>query len=294
MPSRDNIFIYVADALRADYWPDLPGTTVETACQGSYTYRNFPTMLSGAFPERHRGEFHRFFGGQGDPGIEIPSLLDLDQRGYDVSLLDHPNDPLYTVFNYPPRTPLADLTEPFVAVYRQMATHTVYGRNWESHGGAFKREGQAAKVYDDGLDQDGYTDRIEAGELDHREEYAKGVSHAVDRFEAFVDELADRGVLEGTQVVFTADHGECFADGEDPPCPGRRFHAKQCRHVMEVRTTFYGEDRDVEGPIRSVDLPGLLVEDWPTIQRDLTVRTEPHHRPDPTETEERLQALGYL
>jgi len=138
VPITKNLVILMADALRRDYFPKLPGTTVETIAQGTNTPTNLPAILCGVLPSQHGVYFFQ----QAMPGAgvrrdgrqkmacQVPSIFDLEQLGYDVSYFDHPHDPMYKVLNNPPRKELKKLKEPFIYVERETATHVIYGRNW--------------------------------------------------------------------------------------------------------------------------------------------------------------------
>jgi len=133
-----NLVILMADALRADYWPDLEGTTVETIAQGTNTPTNFTAILSGVGPEKHGVKFFtmaREGYREGNPQkqrCKVPTILDLNQNGYDTSYFDHPDDPCYLIFNHPPRKKLEDLKEPFVYVERETATHVISEKTGDS------------------------------------------------------------------------------------------------------------------------------------------------------------------
>lgn len=86
-----NLVILMADALRADYWPDLEGTTVKTIAQGTNTPTNFTAILSGVGPQVHGVKFFtmaREGYREGNPQrqrCKVPTVLDLNQNGYDTS-----------------------------------------------------------------------------------------------------------------------------------------------------------------------------------------------------------------
>jgi len=91
---------------------------------------------------------------------------------------------------------VSDLTEPFLFLERDLTTHTPYA--------ATEATGTEAYLSTVGSDWD----RI------HRE-YERGVELSVDIFEDRLDELRERGALEETLVVFTADHGELLGEHGD-------------------------------------------------------------------------------
>lgn len=171
-----------------------------------------------------------------------------------------------------------------------MGCHHVYGKHWED-------DDVDLSLHTEGRDYGEYSTReyaqaMDDGKIDYQTEYREGARNARDRFLSIVEELRERGDLEDTFTVFTADHGECFPDDD---CQGGNRHGKRCPHTMKVQTTFYETDVDVESPLRSVDILDLW-DPWIENENDLVPRQEPSHRPSNEDeaVTDRLEALGYI
>jgi len=261
---KKNLVILLADALRKDYWPNLKGTTVETIAQGPNTPQNFTTILSGVAPNKHGVKFFTMARNgyrEGNPQKQrcrVPTILDLNQNGYSTSYFDHPNDPCYLIFNNPPRKELKELEEPFVYVERETATHVIYGKNWRLDDVeiAEKKDG---RIYEDLRGRD-YIDLMRQEQVDYIEDYERGVEIAKERLYEIIDVLEDMGVYEDTLVIFASDHGECFPSDN---CSGGIIHNKQCSHVINIKTTFYKEDMDIDEPLLSKNIVEKWMPDWP-------------------------------
>jgi len=264
----------MADALRRDFFPELPGTTVETIAQGSNTPTGFTAMLTGVLPQAHGVFFfQQAIDGMRENGrqkstCKVPTIFDLEQMGYDVSYYDHPHDPMYKVLNNPPKKELAELKEPFVYVERETATHVIYGRNWRTDN--VKIEGtKDGRMYEDMRGRD-YIQLMREGKVDYISDYKKGVQIATDRLYEFVDILKQMGLYENTLVVLTSDHGEAF------PNDRRRgiIHNVVCPEVVNIKTNFFDRNIEVKEPLLSKDIIKGWEQEWQSVQRQLETSPE--------------------
>ncbi|SNR61037.1 alkaline phosphatase family protein [Halorubrum vacuolatum] len=138
---------------------------------------------------------------------------------------------------------------------------------------------------------------MQEGEVDFFDDYERGCRRARERFTDQMAFLEDRGWLEDTFVVSTADHGEVF--GHHDGRPDHWNHTVDCTEVVEVPVLFYGRDVDIDSPVHLEDLLELWWPHWSTIRDG---RLEAERKTDTTEmtvedkerTEDRLRQLGYL
>ena len=101
---------------------------------------------------------------------------------------------IYPILRQHGKTPLSTLEEPFVYFVRNDDPHVPFG-------GTTVR---SAEEY--------YTTR--SGDLDRiRAEYRRGARLSSEHFDECLTDLRERGVLDRTLVVFTADHGELLGEG---------------------------------------------------------------------------------
>jgi len=192
MPIR-NVLLYVCDALR---WDTLPASVAErgvafkTVAQSTWSPPCFTTLSTGRYPQQHGVlEFSHGLAEGVETVYDIPGL---DGAYYNK----HPNDRLADVFGVPQDRSIAELTEPFLFLERDLTTHTPY-----SERAATGTEGYLSDV---GSDWHRITD-----------EYERGVEMSVDIFEERLYELRARDALDETLVVFTADHGELLGEYGD-------------------------------------------------------------------------------
>lgn len=201
MPIR-NVLMYVCDALRWDALPETVadrGVTFKTVAQSTWSPPCFTTLSTGRYPQQHG--VLEFSHGLAEGVETIYDIPGLDGAYYNK----HPNDRLADVFGVPQDRSIEDLAEPFFFLERDLTTHTPYDER-----AATGTEGYLSEVGSD-------WDRITA-------EYERGVTKSVDIFEERLAQLREKGVLDETLVIFTADHGELLGEYGDighsnPTCP---------------------------------------------------------------------------
>ena len=88
---------------------------------------------------------------------------------------------------------------------------------------------------------------------------------AEERLYEIVGILKDMGVYEDTLVILASDHGDAF------PEDGRQgiIHNIQCPEVVNVKTTFFEEDIEVDEPLLSKDIIEQWMPDWPEKRSEL-------------------------
>lgn len=295
-PRTPNLFVFVADALRRDFFPAAitdHGTTVDVRADGNKTAVALPSLLGAVAPDQHGcANF-------GD-ACDVPTVLDLpdDPAFSDYDAVYSPGwrkQPVHRLLNYPDVGHLADCDPPFVYVEHCWATHAIYGQcrhedcghpefgpdpRTDTHGNAATYE--SAKAYDLALEQ---------GRVDYYRDYVEGLLAAVETFSHRVGWLDGIGWLDDTVCIFTSDHGEAFPDDGYADCQ----HQFDCPEVRDVAAVVYGRDLDVTGPIDQRDVLDLW---WPGIAGVLG-RID-HTRADDLTDDERealeadLEHLGYV
>lgn len=237
----ENIFIFVADALRYDFLPNSiksEGKVLKTLAPSLHTPTSFSSLITGRNPTNHNV---RSFFDTLDPHID--TLFDKFEEG---SYYDHPQDPMSkTVLKHCPKPrELAELSPPFIYIERAMETHVPYGKI--SHGNdvnVLKRRGVP-------LGQE-YVNKLKRGEISTYE-YIKGVKKVEKHFWGHIRELQEQNLLDDTLVIFTSDHGELL--GEKILLKRWYTHSlPMCKELVLVPTVFFGFNFDVDF-IRTIDI----------------------------------------
>lgn len=195
--SPENVFIYVADAVRWDYCPNSllkKGYSIETISASVNSPTSFSSLVTGKSPPNH-GVFS--FTKQIPDSVH--RLFDLNRQTRFVnSIQGNPSaeDPIYSVLNVDKPTvdnTLSNLSKPFIVMERGPGGHAPYADFEGSAGEYFDSRGDNLK-------------RI-------RSEYKTSVECDADIFTKRLDTLEERGLLENTLVVYTSDHGELLGEG---------------------------------------------------------------------------------
>lgn len=289
----ENLVLVIPDSLRADFWPDWPGTTVDVVAAGAESPTCIPTMLTGRPPDEHGIEwFH-------SAPTPVPTVFDLEGEGYDVAFWDNPEDLIRRVLRAPQARPLDAMEPPFVYVVRLMHTHHPYGVQWSDlddpqavvkpEPASIREFPGAADEWETGRD---YLDLMRSGDVDFIADYRHGIDRVDDRVEAIRETLGEMGVADETTVIVAADHGEAWG-GQVDDCSHFIHTHQPCRHIVNVKATVLDREVAVEGAIRQQDLLALWDERWRGGRDDLRpVERDPEI--DESAAAERLEALGYL
>jgi hypothetical protein len=224
----ENVFIYVADAFRYDYVPEslsTYGSKTKTIPGGVATPTSFSTLLTGQYAPVH-GVYrfaHRL-------DNDLLTLYDFFPQASFVTGKKY-SAPLRETLNLAqfPEEGVSSLETPFACIVRDLSTHHPYpitneGRDWESTTEYWaNRKRDMDSVFND---------------------YKQGIQNTIDRFERHLDTLADRGILDETLVIFTADHGEALGEfgfvTHGPPTSPLQVH---------VPTVFCNEGVSFEGSV---------------------------------------------
>jgi len=238
-----NVYLFVSDALRYDSTPDVVADgnrVVRTVSSSGVSCAAFSTLVSGLYPPRHGvwtfsdlipdsvTSFYDLFSG------ECPSHLVVS------SLVDSRDNAVHYVDTRDFESSLRSVEEPFFALDRELATHAVYGQT-----GGTQTTDHRFETTDEYWQTRG-------GDLDAvREDYARGAGVSAGKFEERLGILRDRGFLDDTLVVFTADHGEALGEH------GMVGHTNVplAPEVVYVPTVFYNDGVSVDGDVMGhVDL----------------------------------------
>lgn len=324
MTEYDNLVVYMADSVRRDFFPEFDkGVTVDAVAQGPNTPTSFPAILSGELPNRHGVNWF-------EHQVQVPTVLDLDQKGFDVGLFDHPDDPIFSVFRNPPRKDFDEIeSEPFVWVEREVVTHIPYNEKWSDYGldeTSQDKErvypGHRGRDYIDlmrlkaSMGEHGWSvDRAVANagniiqnrdeltewqestfrdDFDYIEDYRDSIRRSKERFHKIVSHFEEKGMADNTLFVYCADHGDAFPEDDNNAI----IHNASVPEVINVKVHFHNEDVEIpsdllnrNGEMRLCDIVRVWKSDWDSFSSDLELREDSGF--DEEEVKSRLEDLGY-
>lgn len=252
----ENIYIYVADAVR---WDSIPtkihnrGTTVKTVSASIHSPASFASIVTGRYLPTH---------GVTDFNSKLPdglrTILDIEEYYTNfVNTLGFGDgkDPIYGVLNQSSDNhinPLEAVTKPFLLVERAQGGHAPYGFH----------SGTAAEYFE--------THRNTPVES-IRNAYAKGVRQDADRFLGRIESLAELELLSETLVIYTSDHGELLGEG------GMFGHNGPIRPELVYVPTVFIHPQICE---QTVDVPFGHTDLLPTVAEALDIFKDfvPEHR----------------
>ncbi|PSQ15952.1 hypothetical protein BRD00_13145 [Halobacteriales archaeon QS_8_69_26] len=193
----ENVYVFVADALRFDYVPERArerGEVVKTAASGTASPTSFATMVTGRYPPQHG--VYDFSCRLDDSiptlydafdGVSVPSTIGGNVGGVLGTGVDSGEGSV------------SDAEPPFVFVERNLLTHAAYGELFQ---------------WDD-AEFDSHEEYWNARKNDREgmlSDYERGARMAFEVFEERLDTLEDRGLLDDTLAIFTADHGDLLGE----------------------------------------------------------------------------------
>lgn len=196
----DNLYLYVADALRYDSIPyDLLkwGKPAKCIASGIRTPESLATILTGQYPCRHGVHGFRTL-----PDSSLPSLFDLT-NGPSLAYrfpqaYQHTEDIEYMADHREWIDALTDVSDRFVAIDRDLYAHAPYRQEIGDEEGYSSAEEYWKTVADEYALV--------------RRDYRASAETVFERFQRKLSVLESRGILDETLVIFTADHGELFGE----------------------------------------------------------------------------------
>ncbi|NKE36545.1 sulfatase-like hydrolase/transferase [Natronococcus sp. JC468] len=217
----ENVFIFVSDSLRYDSAISEfdRQQVIKTVASGISSPPGFASILTGKYPTQHGvlsfnnklDSSHKTIfdlcknSSFYNEGKELGKVLGTSKR------LSHES--------------INNLEPPFVYFERDLIPHAPYNYSEEEYDGSVR-------------------DYCSNNRKNASQDYDDSVTNSIKKFEKRVDVLRDRGLLEDTLIIFTADHGEVLGD--------HGFYGHGYRTVPElvyVPTVFYnnslGHDSDM-------------------------------------------------
>ena len=231
----ENVLVFVADSMRYDSLPERVekrGIAAKAIAPSTCSHSSFPGLVSGKYPATHQ------LWRETDRLSSKPELLcgeDDISIGFDTKTqyIDYDEKPPLEWIHLDEESRLADLEPPFVHVVFDIGAHAPYG----FPNGVYETR---KEFFADYPEEDSLHDR-----------YRTDCISSADRFLSLVDELDERGLLERTLVMFSADHGEHLGEVESG---GRFGHLYPLApKVVDVPAVFLGA-----GLPTDVEYPGLI------------------------------------
>jgi hypothetical protein len=218
----ENVLIFVADSMRYDSLPQTVidrGVTARAIAPSTCSHSSFPSIMSGIYPATHK------LWRETEQLPSKPALLQEDGSitvGFDTETqyIEYEDKPPLRWIHLDEESKLNDLDPPFVHVTFDIGAHSPYG----FHNGVYEHRKTFFREFPD--------------KDDLRELYQQDCVETASRFVDLLDQLEDRGLLERTLVVFTADHGELLGETENG---GRFGHLHPiCPDLVNVPVVFMG------------------------------------------------------
>lgn len=190
--SISNVLVFVADALRFDSLPEEVtdrGVTFKTVAQSTFSAPGFATLATGRYPQEHG--VMSFVERIPD---SIPTLFDIsefDSTFYQADGDPPLSNPIFDVLRRDSLRTIEELEPPFIYMERDMTTHFPHADEETAPSYLASRKTDWERIQSD---------------------YEEAVDLSMSRLEERLDVLADRGILDETLVIVTADHGEIIGE----------------------------------------------------------------------------------
>lgn len=238
----ENIYIYVGDAVRFDYFDSKirnQGTSIKTIASSTHSPSSFATLATGCYPPRHGVQSFT----QSIPSA-IDTVFDIDgvKTAFINSIFEYATeehgkyvDPIYDVLRQTPdedQRQVGEIDSPFLVMERGPGGHAPYGDFDGTASEYFSKVSAASR------------DRIE-------QDYRRSIEKDTELFERRIRSLADRGILNDTLVVYTSDHGELLGEGgllgHNGPMSPELVYVPTCFihpdiPTVDLQTTFHHAD----------------------------------------------------
>lgn len=191
----ENIYIFVADALRWDYLPESIrklGRLRETVASSTLSPSSFASITSGLYPPKHGV---RTFSDQIPQEYNWLLKTDICSTSFWQSTK---NDPIYNVLDQSVEDSkrVDHMNPPFINIERNLLTHAPYGyTNSETNDTAGE-----------------YLNKKSRDLEDLRQQYRLAAKRSASVFHKRINQLKRRNILNDTLVVFTSDHGELLGE----------------------------------------------------------------------------------
>ena len=215
----DNVFVYMADAVRADFAPKRvlnKGKSVRTIAAGIHSPTSIASIVSGTYLPQHG------VGGFADTlPVDVPNILHRKEinTGFANTMNNVRFDPggsadiianTLDVEAEPPEL-LSEIEPPFLFIERGPGGHAPYVQ---------KHELDTGDNY--------FRDRGNTSRSQYSFEYQQAVAEDADWFLGRLKELAERNLLENTLVIYASDHGELLGEqgmlAHSPPIHPRHVY----------------------------------------------------------------------
>jgi len=198
----ENVYIYVADAVRDDYLPDNisnSGVRTTSIAGGIHSPTSFATIVSGTYIPTHGVADFTDKLASGVPNVlkttshktafvntinHSPFNDNPDSESIITKTLDTTDSPSNSV---------ETLSPPFLAIERGRGGHAPYGEF-------------------DGNGSEYFRDRGAASRATFANEYQEGVQVDTEWFLSQLNKLDERDLLDKTLVIYTSDHGELLGE----------------------------------------------------------------------------------
>jgi len=237
MSSYENLVIFVADALRYDYFPEQLKNgkkVIPTLAPSLHTPTSFTSLHTARSPENHNV---RGFMEELDDSILTSFDFFPNCAFYDEGTISSIKR---SIFKSGGIDDLEEMDPPFIWVERTLGTHAPYGY--------FSNE----ETPNEDIKGSEYLEKARQGEVDIHEDLGVGIENMVEHVQSKIDYLEEEDLLDETLVVITSDHGDALGEKY---LGRRRFghNYPPLREIAQVPTLFYNHEVNAAA-MRTIDI----------------------------------------